>query len=290
MSDNLNIEGTSEKRLAPLLPGYSFNAHLVAGLTPIEAKGCLDFYIERPLGMKGFIINLTVKGHGLICNGKQQTLCQPGDMLLFPPGEMHYYGRHPDATEWYHQWVYFQPRAYWHEWLQWPAIFGKTGLYRPDGSDLALFCNLFGQIIDAGQQGGRYSEILAMNLLEQLLIRREQAVSVLQSQPLDSRVHDACQFITEHLIDKNVDIARVAKHVCLSTSRLSHLFHQHLGVSILAWREDQRISRAKLLLSTTLMPIALVAYNIGFDDQLYFSRVFRKCTGVSPSKFRAGGE
>jgi AraC family transcriptional regulator of arabinose operon len=28
-------------------------------------------------------------------------------MLLFPPGEIHHYGRHPDAREWYHQWVYF---------------------------------------------------------------------------------------------------------------------------------------------------------------------------------------
>ncbi len=38
----------------PLLPGYSFNAHLVAGLTPIDAGGYLDFFIDRPLGMKGF--------------------------------------------------------------------------------------------------------------------------------------------------------------------------------------------------------------------------------------------
>ncbi len=36
----------------PLLPGYSFNAHLVTGLTPIEAQGYLDFFIDRPLGMK----------------------------------------------------------------------------------------------------------------------------------------------------------------------------------------------------------------------------------------------
>ncbi|MDI4740153.1 AraC family ligand binding domain-containing protein, partial [Salmonella enterica subsp. enterica serovar Kentucky] len=42
---------------------------------------------------------------------------RPGDILLFPPGEIHHYGRHPDASEWYHQWVYFRPRAYWQEWL-----------------------------------------------------------------------------------------------------------------------------------------------------------------------------
>jgi hypothetical protein len=32
----------------------------------------------------------------------------------------------------YHQWVYFRPRAYWHEWLNWPTIFAQTGFFRPD--------------------------------------------------------------------------------------------------------------------------------------------------------------
>ena len=36
----------AETQNDPLLPGYSFNAHLVAGLTPIEAEGYLDFYVE----------------------------------------------------------------------------------------------------------------------------------------------------------------------------------------------------------------------------------------------------
>lgn len=52
----------------PLLPGYSFNAHLVAGLTPIEANGYLDFFIDRPLGMKGYILNLTIRGQGVVKN------------------------------------------------------------------------------------------------------------------------------------------------------------------------------------------------------------------------------
>ena len=84
-------------------------------------------------------------------------------MLLFPHGEIHHYGRHPDAKEWYHQWVYFRP-----------APTGRSGFrgqpfcahrfYRPDDAHLAQFRELFAQIIEAGQAGGRYAELLAINL------------------------------------------------------------------------------------------------------------------------------
>ncbi len=61
--------------------------------------------------------------------------------------------------------------------------------------------------------------------------------------PMDNRVREACQYISDHLADSNFDIASVAQHVCLSPSRLSHLFRQQLGISVLSWREDQRISQ-----------------------------------------------
>ncbi len=63
--------------------------------------------------------------------------------------------------------------------------------------------------------------------------------------PMDNRVREACQYISDYLADSNFDIASVAQHVCLSPSRLSHLFRQQLGISVLSWREDQRISQAK---------------------------------------------
>ena len=70
--------------MIPCCPGYSFNAHLVAGLTPIEANGYLDFFIDRPLGMKGYILNLTIRGQGVVKNQGREFVCRPGDILLFP--------------------------------------------------------------------------------------------------------------------------------------------------------------------------------------------------------------
>ncbi len=68
----------AEAQNDPLLPGYSFNAHLVAGLTPIEANGYLDFFIDRPLGMKGYIL----KSHHTRPGGGEKS----GTRICLPTG------------------------------------------------------------------------------------------------------------------------------------------------------------------------------------------------------------
>ncbi|RBP61415.1 helix-turn-helix protein [Brenneria salicis ATCC 15712 = DSM 30166] len=86
---------------------------------------------------------------------------------------------------------------------------------------------------------------------------------------MDPRVIEACQFITGNLAGE-LRIEDVARHVCLSPSRLAHRFREQVGINILRWREDQRVIRAKLLLQTTQESIANIGRVVGYDDQLYF--------------------
>ncbi|AHM73934.1 arabinose operon transcriptional regulator AraC [Yersinia hibernica] len=270
----------------PLLPGYTFNAYLVAGLTPILADGPLDFFIDRPGGMKGYILNLTIKGQGKIFDGENTFYSNPGDLLLFPPKAAHYYGRSPNSDCWYHRWVYFRPRAYWADWLEWHSKTHEVGrLSLPNNNLLLEFDRLFANIEQTQKSGRRFGEELGMNLLERLLLRSMEEDPLSPQRIMDPRVIEACQFITGNLAGE-LRIDEVARHVCLSPSRLAHLFREQVGINILRWREDQRVIRAKLLLQTTQEPIATIGRVVGYDDQLYFSRVFRKRVGVSPSDFR----
>nr|WP_024967995.1 arabinose operon transcriptional regulator AraC [Pantoea sp. IMH] len=269
----------------PLLPGYPFNAWLVAGLTPINAGDSLDFFIDRPAGMKGFIINLTVKGRGQVFSGEDAFDCEPGDLLLFQPQTPHFYGRSPESDCWHHRWIYFRPRAYWSDWLMWQDEKRGVGRLRLPERLRGEFDRLFANIEQTHTSGRRFAEELAMNLLERLLLRAVEEDPRTHQQIRDPRVIEACQYVTQNLAGE-VKIDEVANHVCLSPSRLAHLFREQMGVNLLRWREDQRVIRAKLLLQTTQEPIATVGRIVGYDDQLYFSRVFRKRVGVSPSDFR----
>lgn len=271
----------------PLMPGYAFNAYLVAGLTPIEINGPLDFFINRPSGMKGYILNLTIKGQGQIHTGEDSFLCNPGDLLLFPPKEAHFYGRSPESTSWYHRWIYFRPRGYWADWLMWYSQTNKIGRMSLSSEAVKTeFENLFIEIEEVHRSARVLSEELAMNLLERLLLRCMEEDPQSPQKILDPRVVEACQFMTSHL-SKNLKIEDIATHVCLSPSRLSHLFKQQLGINILRWRDDQRLTRAKLLLHTTQESIARIGRMVGYDDQIYFSRIFKKVVGVNPTEFRS---
>ncbi len=281
-----NMKKELPKQLNPLLPGYAFDVFLVSGMTPIEKGDVLDFMIDRPTGMKGFIINLTVKGKGKILSGADEFIVEPGDLLLFPPEAVHYYGRADDADSWYHRWVYFRPRAYWADWLKWPDEVQKIGRIRlANPQQVDEFDGLFLEIEEKHKEVRPMSEQLAMNLLERLLIRCYEITSLADNVPMDPRVLEACQILSSSL-SIEISIEQLAEQVFLSPSRLAHLFREQVGVSIVRWREDQRIIRAKLLLQTTPMPVAVIGQQVGYDDQLYFSRVFKKRVGVSPSEYR----
>lgn len=274
------------KQLNPLLPGYSFNLYLVAGMTPIIENGPLDFFIDRPNGMQGYIINMTVRGQGKVFNGEDAFYCNPGDLLLFPPETPHYYGRSPESADWYHRWVYFRPRAYWANWLRWPSVTKGVGRLSLLSSELFNeFDSLFQQIDQTQKMERSTSEELAINLLERLLIRCYEETPENLPKPVDPRIRLTCQYVAKNLAEE-INLEDIARHVCLSPSRLAHLFREQMGVNILRWREDQRIILAKHLLQTTRTPVASVAGKVGYDDQLYFSRVFRKRVGISPSAYR----
>lgn len=72
-----------------------------------------------------------------------------------------------------------------------------------------------------------------------------------------------------------------------STSTAQRLFARHLGSSVTAWVRSARMQEAAALLRTTGLRVGEVARTVGYEDQLYFSRVFRARFSVPPSEYAA---
>jgi hypothetical protein len=106
-----------------------------------KIQGYLDFFIDRPLGMKGYILNLTIRGEGVINNhGEPVGARAEVDPLVIPLAGVGMAAVVMDLPRREQQHI---------EWLNWPTIFAQTGFFRPDEQWQARFGELFGQIVDA---------------------------------------------------------------------------------------------------------------------------------------------
>ncbi len=281
--------GSMDVDVAPLFPGFPFDVQLVAGITPIERNGPLDFIIDRPSGMHGYIINLTVEGKGQVFDGDEAFFVEQGDLLLFPPDTVHHYGRHPEADKWWHRWIYFQPRTFWRSWLKWERQVRNVQIIRAKGSSFFNeMAQLFVEVERFAALNDHLAAELAFNRLEFILLSclREDRAAKTEHSPVDERVLAACHLISSDL-QNSASVNEIAATVCLSPSRLSHLFRKHLGMGVVQWRECQRLQYAKQLLRVTNVPIKSLSQMVGYDDPLYFSRVFRRHVGMSPYSFRS---
>lgn len=85
-----------------------------------------------------------------------------------------------------------------------------------------------------------------------------------------------------------VGLAELARAAGVSREHLCRTVRAGLGTSPMAVLRQLRVLRAASILGSVELPIAAIAAQCGFDDQLHFSRVFRQVWGVSPSAYRAG--
>ena len=98
-------------------------------------------------------------------------------------------------------------------------------------------------------------------------------------------IYKAERFIKENYMQK-ISLNDVAGHVYLSKAYLSKIFKEETGISLVNYINRLRIDKSKTLLKDHSLSLADIAALVGFDDQSYFSKIFKGITGVSPGKYR----
>ena len=78
----------------------------------------------------------------------------------------------------------------------------------------------------------------------------------------------------------------MAREAFLSPSRFSHLFKSEMGLPFIEYLTKVRMQKARAILKNSEESIAQVALEVGYQDQSYFTKVFKKSEAMTPKSFR----
>lgn len=98
----------------------------------------------------------------------------------------------------------------------------------------------------------------------------------------------AIGFIDKNYTEETISLDRVAQKVNISPNYFSAMFSQEMGQTFIEYLTGKRITEAKRLLRQTDMRSSEIAFAVGFRDSHYFSFVFKKVAGCTPSEYRRG--
>ena len=99
-------------------------------------------------------------------------------------------------------------------------------------------------------------------------------------------IADAKAYIMENYTNEELSVELICKYLHMSTAYFSTLFKKEVGQTCIAYITQLRLNKAIELLNTTDYKTYMIANMVGYTEQNYFSYVFKKKYGVSPSKYR----
>jgi AraC-like DNA-binding protein len=242
-------------------------------------------YREREQGADEHILIFCTEGEGWYEIGGQHEMVQPNEALLIPRGTPHIYGA-SDEFPWSIQWVHFYGTEADFFMLQLPL--GEYKLL-VDPECAATIDRLFRECYHSFVGGFiMHRLVYCAQVLRHLLgclFFNNNHFSPGQRTSRFHSIEPTLAFLHQNM-GRNLTLKEMAVHAGLSSSHFSFLFKQQTGYSPMDYFIHLKMQHACTLLSLTRKTIHEIAYEIGYDDPYYFSRIFKKVMGISPRQYR----
>ena len=122
------------------------------------------------------------------------------------------------------------------------------------------------------------------SVIEQIIMVRESIANNRYSEI----VEEAVKYIEDNYGDEELSLNTLASHVNVSPNHLSTIFSQQTGQTFIKYLTEYRIEKAKELLKCTGKRSSEISEEVGYKDPHYFSYMFKKSVGMTPTKYRGG--
>ncbi len=260
---------------------------LIDGLLPTDvgyfprARGHLR---ERRDGVDQVIFIYCTKGAGWCEFAGHYHVIKAGELLVVPPQTPHVYGAdesRPWSIHWFHA-----VGTLLGSFLNELGVTADQPVVRI-GEDIQLLA-LFEELLDILEHGYTTLQLLyASQTLSHLLavmIRDHRNGNAAQPST-QQKVNRTIEYMKQHL-HQNLQLDALAGVANFSRSQYTALFKHQTGYAPIDYFTRLRMHRACQLLDTTELSVKAVAVQLGFEDPLYFSRVFRLVNEKTPTAYR----
>lgn len=206
-----------------------------------------------------------------------------GDLVVLPREEFHGYGSSYEQP-WSIYYAHYRGSAL----QRWYELMGlRAGQQLMNCTSLRRVHQLLEEMYQSYLSGvDDYSAVHAASCLSQVfsLLAQKQRSSARESTHMNlEAVH---QFMHEH-ISEQISLNELADVAGLSVTHFSRRFSEQCGLSPIEYFIRLKMHQAAELLHHTDLSIASIAETLGYEDQYYFSRIFKKVYGQAPSKHRS---
>lgn len=234
-----------------------------------------------------YLIHLVVAGKGRYKTESGEFSLQAGDLFLVKPSQLVTYTADAD-TPWEYYWVGFNGACA-NALVQQTPFTEAAPVFRCQ--DPALVQEALHAIYQARGPEPHHEAAMvgSLYLFMAELMKEARALKPHSNSNSAQYVLNAIKYI-QFNYSHDISIDDIARSVGVSRSHLYRVFINNMGKSPIDYLTSYRISEACNLLRSSSLSIAEIAVSVGFFDQFYFSRVFKKAKGVPPSKYLASLE
>jgi len=236
-----------------------------------------------------FIIHFVLDGTGFYSAGGQTWSLTPGQMFVIYPNEPITYGA-DETHPWTYAWIGFRGiRA--HSMVR-ECGFSKNQLVLPAPNQKIILKH-----IDYMLDHKQLSKANDLKRQAYLILLLAELVDFHEKQSAQSRKNAKYAYSTsvyaelaiEYIKDmyqKGIGISDIADNIGISRAYLNSAFQKELGISAQTFLIDYKMHKAASLLVSTSLSIKEVSNSVGYEDQLVFSKAFKKKFGMSPKNYK----
>lgn len=278
---------------------YTNNAYLNNTLVDIKDKskplmvtscGTYRLYTRkklptwRPRGRRDFQLIYVASGKAHFHFGEEERIVTAGHIVLYRPKEpqkYEYYGK--DQTQVF--WVHFTGNDVTNILRSYGITNNKKVFYCGSSLDNQ---NLFRKMINELQMSKEnYAEMLEMYLRQIFITMQRAFIGTIKKEK--ARVVDKIEKATVYFNEnysQEINIDEYAEQMHVSVSWFIRNFRESTGLTPMQYILSKRIYNAEILLQDPSYNVSEISRVVGYDNPLYFSRIFKKAKGLSPSEYR----